>query len=183
MSVSNTVAICFFCTENENAYYQEQVFKEDYLVLNKSEVPSRAHHHTVTWHTVRQKNENVRVWRRESFITEPTKENRWLMPPQTPNSWRVSAKHFKRQGEGGVWLVGANFLVWESFVLAAVLRSGHHVPVNLQQDKYYSLFCNFLFLNEWATLYLTGQSLENGLPCIFQEIGNILLVINLKQKQ
>ena len=48
MSVSNTVAICFFCTENENAYYQEQVFKEDYLVLNKSEVPSRAHHHTVT---------------------------------------------------------------------------------------------------------------------------------------
>ena len=130
-----------------------------------------------------QKNENVRVWRRESFIAGPTKENRWLMPPQTPNSWRVSAKHFKRQGEGGVWLVGANFLVWESFVLAAVLRSGRDVPVNLQQDKYYSLFCNFLFLNEWTTLYLTGQSLENGLPCIFQEIGNILLVINLKQKQ
>ena len=82
-----------------------------------------------------------------------------------------------------MWLVGANFLVWESFVLAAVLRSGRDVPVNLQQDKYYSLFCNFLFLNEWTTLYLTGQSLENGLPCIFQEIGNILLVINLKQKQ
>ena len=48
------------------------------------------------------------------------------------------------KGEG-VWLVVTNFLVSESFVLAAV-HTGQvtDVPVNLQQDKGYSLFCNFL---------------------------------------
>ena len=28
-----------------------------------------------------------------------------------------------------------------------------------------------------------GQSIENGLSCIFQVVGNILLVISLQQKQ
>ena len=51
-------------------------------------------------------------------------------------------------------------------------RSGHDVPVNLQQDKYYSLFCNFLSLYEWT---LKGQGLENRLSCIVQAVGNILL--------
>ena len=50
--------------------------------------------------------------------------------------------------------------------------SGHDVPVNLQEDKCYSLFCNFLSLYEWT---LKGQSLANGLACIFQAIDNILL--------
>ena len=52
------------------------------------------------------------------------------------------------------------------------LRSGQDVPVNLQQDKCYSLFCNFLSLYEWT---LKGQSPETRLSCIFHAIGNILL--------
>ena len=50
--------------------------------------------------------------------------------------------------------------------------SGHAVPVNLQQDKYYSFFCNFLSLYEWT---LKGQSPENRLSYIFQAIVNVLL--------
>ena len=60
-------------------------------------------------------------------------------------------------------------------------RSGHDVPVNLQQDKCYSLFCNFLSLCEWKKCYtFKDQSLENGLSCLFQAVGNVL---NLQQKQ
>ena len=53
---------------------------------------------------------------------------------------------------------------------ARINSSDHYVPINLQQDKCYSLFCNFLY--EWT---LKGQSLENGLSCTFQATGNILL--------
>ena len=31
-------------------------------------------------------------------------------------------------------------------------RPGHDVPVNLQQDKCYSLFCNFLSLYRWKSV-------------------------------
>lgn len=51
-------------------------------------------------------------------------------------------------------------------------RSGHDLLVNLQKDKCYSLFCNFLYLYEWT---FKDQSSENMLSCIFQAIGNILL--------
>ena len=72
-----------------------------------------------------------------------------------------------------MWLVVTNFLVSASFVLVAVhVGQGHDVPVNIQKDKCYSLFCNFLSLYEWT---LKGQSFENRLSCIFQTIGNILL--------
>ena len=58
-------------------------------------------------------------------------------------------------------------------------RSSHNVPVNLQQHKYYSLFCNFLSLYEGESVILiplkVGWSLENGLSCIFQAVVNILL--------
>ena len=51
-------------------------------------------------------------------------------------------------------------------------RSGHNVPLYLQQDKCYSRFCNFLSLCGWI---LQGQSPENGFSCIFQALGSILL--------
>ena len=48
-------------------------------------------------------------------------------------------------------------------------RSGHNVPVNLQRDKCYSLFCNFLSLCECKRVIpLKGQRLENGLPVYFR---------------
>ena len=75
----------------------------------------------------------------------------------------------------------ANFLVLESFVCSCPCRSGHNVPVNLQWDKMYSLFNNF-FISMWMEkcCIFKDQSLENGLACAFQAIGNIL---NWKQEQ
>ena len=59
-------------------------------------------------------------------------------------------------------------------------RSGHNVPINLQQDNCYFQFCNFLLPYEWKSFTVfkveSGrQSLENGLSCTFQAPGNILL--------
>ena len=68
-------------------------------------------------------------------------------------------------------LVVTDLLVLESFVLGSCLgRSGHNVPINLQQDKYYSLFYNFLSLCEWKSTF-KGQSFEKGPSCIFQAKG------------
>ena len=75
-----------------------------------------------------------------------------------------------REGQGEVGccrLLGAGILC----SCSCSPRSGCDVPVNLQQDKCYSLFCNFLSLYEWT---LEGQSPENRLSCIFQAVGNIL---------
>ena len=44
-------------------------------------------------------------------------------------------------------------------------RSGHDVPVNLQQDKGYSLFCSFLSLYEWKSVIpLEVRALRMGYP-------------------
>ena len=48
--------------------------------------------------------------------------------------------------------VPVNFLVPEPFVLTAV--SLDLVPINLQLDKCYFLFCNFLLLYEWKSMIL-----------------------------
>lgn len=50
-------------------------------------------------------------------------------------------------------------------------RSGHNVPINLQLNKRYSLFCSFLK----KCSIIKSQSLENGLSCVFQATGNVLL--------
>ena len=57
------------------------------------------------------------------------------------------------KGEG-VYFVVANFLVLESFVLTTVYIGQATSLVNLQQDKCYSLFCNFLSLYDGQVLYL-----------------------------
>ena len=69
-------------------------------------------------------------------------------------------------------MVVTDLLVLESFVLGSCLgRSGHNVPINLQLNKRYSLFCSFLK----KCSIIKSQSLENGLSCVFQTIGHILL--------
>ena len=72
---------------------------------------------------------------------------------------RVPKKHLTRvrirasfilKGEG-VWLFASNFLVPPDPDLCSCSfprRSSHCVPVNFQQDKCYSLLCNFLSLCE-----------------------------------
>ena len=48
-------------------------------------------------------------------------------------------------------------------------RSGHNVPINLQQDKCYSLFCNFLSLCEWRSVIpLKVRALRMGYHLYFR---------------
>ena len=65
--------------------------------------------------------QNVRVWSRERFIAGLCKDmvGSCLKKPRTPR--KLSAKPFYREGEGGMWLVVANFLVSDPLFL----RSGH----------------------------------------------------------
>ena len=70
----------------------------------------------------------------------------------------------------GMWLVVANFKLLGTGILCCCscsCRSGHNVPVNLQQDKCYSLFFKFLWMKSVIHLKVKPgrQSLENGLSC------------------
>ena len=48
-------------------------------------------------------------------------------------------------------------------------KSDHDVPVNLQQDKCYSLFNNFLSLCEWKSVIpLKARALRMGYPLSFR---------------
>ena len=58
-------------------------------------------------------------------------------------------------------------------------RSGHDSPVNLQEDKCYSLFCNFLISTWMKTCYTFKDSFDNGLPYISQATGNTQLVAKI----
>ena len=72
----------------------------------------------------------------------------------------------------GAWLV-ANWC-WNLLFLQLYTRSDHKIPINLQPDKCYSLFCNFLSLLEWETyIALKVRTLRMGY--ILQPVGNILL--------
>ena len=78
----------------------------------------------------------------------------------------------KIQGERRAFLVVATSWCRNLLFLLLPVHIGQvTVPVNLQQDKCYSLLCIFLSLYEWTP---TGQSPKNRLPCIFQPTGNIL---------
>ena len=61
------------------------------------------------------------------------------------------------------------------------LWSGHDASINLQQEKCYSLFCDFLSLYELKSVIpLKVRALRMGSPVCFGLISNIL---NLKQKK
>lgn len=70
-----------------------------------------------------QTNSNTRVWSRKGFIAEPCKETLAHASPSNPElSEGFQESVFSRQGEGVVWLVVGNFLVWESFVSIVIHR-------------------------------------------------------------
>ena len=78
-------------------------------------------------------------------------------------------------------------VAWYKFLGVGILcscsysyRSGHDIPVNLQHDNCYFLFCNFLSLDKWKSVICLQvkperQSHENGLSYILQATGNVLL--------
>ena len=118
--------------------------------------------------------------RNSNFIRKASRPRRWwISVPSRLTQVRIQAFFYAKRLEG---MVGCCKLLGISFVLADVgVGSGHSVSVNLQQDKYYSLFCNFLFPCEWKCVTpFKGQSLGNGLSCTFQATDDIL---NWKQKQ
>ena len=97
---------------------------------------------------------NGRVWSREDRIAGLWR--RQVLPAQkSPNSWKGFCKALlkARWGRGMVSyhrLTGLGILASCS---CCPRRSVHFVPVNLQQDKGYCLFCNFLY--ELAFFFLT----------------------------
>ena len=113
----------------------------------------------------------MRCWGREyDFIQKASRPRRWRtsVPKNHLTQDRIQAS-FVLKGEE-VWLVVTNFLVSESFVLAAVhIGQVTDVPVNLQQDKGYSLFCNSLSLYEWKSVIpLKVRALRTGSPVYFR---------------
>jgi len=59
---------------------------------------------------VRPNKPKISVWSREKFIAGPCKEKCGLCPqtPKFPEGF-LSAKHFQKPGERGMWFVVANF--------------------------------------------------------------------------
>ena len=84
---------------------------------------------------------------------------------------RIQAS-FILKGEG-VWLIIADLGV-RILCSCTGPRTGHDVPVNLQQRNVSLCSATFNLYVNGKLLYFSGQSLENGLSCIFQAIGNNL---------
>ena len=88
------------------------------------------------------------------------------LAPKPANSLKGFSKVFlkarRRRGQVGCCtLLGVGILCAPS--------SSHDVPINLQQNKCYSLFCNFLISIRMEKCYtLKGQSLENSYPVYFR---------------
>ena len=91
-----------------------------------------------------QTNQNIGVWRREVFVAGPYKETggSCSKTPKTPKAFQQNIiKDQVKKGcvVGFCKLLGVGIL-WSYSYLCG---SCHNVPINLQQDKCYSLFCNF----------------------------------------
>ena len=54
-------------------------------------------------------------------------------------------------------------------------QPGRNVPINFQQNKCYSLFCNFLSLYEWKRVIALKLRALEWLACMFQALGNSFL--------
>ena len=61
-------------------------------------------------------------------------------------------------------------MCWNHLLLQLLVpRSGHNVPIKLQQDDCYSLFCNFLSLCEWkSAMPLKVRALRMGSRVYFR---------------
>ena len=110
------------------------------------------------------------VWSRERFGGPH-------MPPKALKKLREApAKHFERQGEGGVWLVVANVMVWNPLFLqlSTLVRSRYSYKPPTRKMLFSLLK---IFISIWMEKSYTfkDQSLEHRLFCVFQAVGNILL--------
>lgn len=117
------------------------------------------------WNTLRE----VNCWGKgiATLFRKPADPRRcWTTVPKNHLSKvSIQASFILRREE--VWLVVTNFL--EGILCSCNCRSGHNIPVNLQQDNCYFLFLQLLsYINgkvlcfersepwEWAIIYISG---------------------------
>ena len=118
--------------------------------------------------------------RNSDFIWKTSRLRRWWTSVLKHRLTQVRVQISFRLKAAAAGLVVANVLVSESFAVAAlcigpvmmILETSNKTKVILNSTTF------DLCINEHYTF--KGQSFENGLPCVFQAIGNIL---SLQQKQ
>ena len=122
-----------------------------------------------------------RVWCRERFgaekgLLQGYARRQVAYSLKTLNSLKAFSKAFYRKGEGGVWLVVASCLVWESFVLAAV-QVGQVTMFLQTSNKTTVIFCSFyLYMNGLlkVRVLIIGYSLYFRVQTTFFFIGSHL---------
>ena len=108
--------------------------------------------------------------RNNDFIQKASRPKRWQtsVPKNHLTQVRLQAS-FILKGGGGVWLGYKLLGIGILCPCSCPCRSGHDVPVNLQWDKCYFLFCNFLSLYEWeSVILLKVRTLGLGFPVYFK---------------
>jgi len=73
--------------------------------------------------------------------------------------------YWKRRGVVGWYKL---LSIWILCFCSCLQRSGPDVPINLQQVKYYSLFCNFLSLRMEKYYTFKARALRIGSPVYFR---------------
>ena len=121
--------------------------------------------------TTQQANKlETECWGKEQWLylgSQQTEKMNWcLRKPvySSQNSGLFYTKRMKGVG-GGCKFLGVSIL----FSCSCPHRSCHDVPINLQQDKCYCLFCKFLSLYDWTNHYtFKFQSLKGWLLVYFR---------------
>ena len=99
-------------------------------------------------------NQEIICWVKEQRLYLESKQIKKMMGqhPKEPSNPCYKSGFFYTKRKGGVVdcckLVGVGILC----SCICLCGSGHGVPINLQQDKCYSLFWNFLSLYEWKSV-------------------------------
>ena len=105
---------------------------------------------------------------KRDFIQKTNRLRRWQSSVPKNHLPRVRFQASFILKAEGMWLIVAILSLCSWYYSH---RSGHNVPIYLQLNKRYSLFCSFLR----KCSIIKSQSLENGLSCVFQATGNVLL--------
>ena len=120
-----------------------------------------------SWCTVRPNKLKCQSLEQRKVYCSLCKERSGSWPPKTLNA----PPHFSKASpearwRRGVWSAVADFLVWESFVVAAV----HSVSSECScEPPVRQMFCNFLSLYEWkGVIPLKVRALRMGYPVYFR---------------
>ena len=137
-----------------------------YMLLNAGSCPRR---------TVRPNTLKCQSLEQRKVYCRAVQGDRWLMPPnpELPKGFQQSI--FKGKVREGCGLLLQISWFWNPLFLQPSTQVRSHIPVNLQQDKCYSLFCNFLSLYEWKSVIpLKVRALRVGYPVYFRLYATFL---------